>query len=238
MSKHEFNPITNPRTINPMLVCTEAFEKSIFCSCSATRLRHTGTAKLSSTWIHGRHGWAKAALHLGPKSTETSAETQVFVAAVGKVASKFWCPPTWSRKCLQSTVESLGSQSFQPQVDRDSANPYTATSGRDDAMTESNWTLKKKMRLEVPDSHSRENSSSLKISVCAFVHDNSRKYLSVLDGKGVIESLRGAKVSNNFQSQSLVQCRPRFVVHLGNSPSKSLRSLRMEMPRIQATQQG
>ena len=144
MSKHEFNPITNPRTINPMLVCTEAFEKSIFCSCSATRLRHTGTAKLSSTWIHGRHGWAKAALHLGPKSTETSAETQVFVAAVGKVASKFWCPPTWSRKCLQSTVESLGSQSFQPQVDRDSANPYTATSGRDDAMTESNWTLKKK----------------------------------------------------------------------------------------------
>ena len=83
------------------------------------------------------------------------------------------------------------------------------------------------MQLEVPDSHSRENSSSLKISVCAFVHDNSRKYLSVLDGKGVIESLRGAKVSNNFQSQSLVQCRPRFVVHLGNSPSKSLRSLRM-----------
>ena len=91
---------------------------------------------------------------------------------------------------------------------------------------------------EVPDSHSRENSSSLKISVCAFVHDNSRKYLSVLDFKGVIESLRGAKVSNNFQSQSLVQCRPRFVVHLGNSPSKSLRSLRVEMPRIQATQQG
>lgn len=175
MSKHEFNPITNPRTINPVLVCTEAFEKSIFCSCSATRLRHTGTAKLSSTWIHGRHGWAKAALHLGPKSTETSAETQVFVAAVGKVASKFWCPPGAANvsnllNLLVPSPSNLKWIGIQPTQKK--RNKWT---GRCNDRIKLN--SEKKMQLEVPDSHSRENSSSLKISVCAFVHDNSRKYL-------------------------------------------------------------